>query len=284
MPRFKFRPEFRCASVKKKGSLEQCSAMVLSGHTLCGTHARAKNVTLWVDIHKDKEAQLSKAQALIRGWLVRRRLWYSGPGVLRRKNLANDEDLETCEEASREHPFDYFAFEENGKVWWFDFSTIWKWCLRSAVPTNPYTKVPLTTETRKRLRAAWGYRFRHRLPRPNEPDTFAERIAGRWNIICQTFADYGFGSINPNMFTGMLKGDYNVVFRFLRDDIEVAFASSSKTRRFVHAQCNRMTGPLQLVDSNTYILRSTYVLMSLLMQPKDPYVLAFTLLSALYRC
>jgi hypothetical protein len=99
--------------------------MVLKGHTLCGTHARAKNVTLWAEAHKGNTSGLRKAQGLIRGWLVRRRLRYAGPGVLCRKNLANDEDLETCEESSKEHPFDYFAFEENGKVWWFHFPTLW---------------------------------------------------------------------------------------------------------------------------------------------------------------
>lgn len=284
MPRVHFREELRCASVKKKGSTEQCSAMVLKGHTLCGTHARAKYVTLWTEAHNDKTLSLRKAQALVRGWLIRKRLKYSGPGVLKRSDLANNEDLETCEEASREHPFEYFAFEENGKVWWFHFATIWKWCLRSADPTNPYTKVPLTAETRKRLRAMWAYKFRHKLPLPEEPTIFSERLAARWNIICQLFADYGFGNINPNIFTRMGKMEYSVMFRFLRDDMEIAFSNSSKTKRFVLAQCNRMIGNAHVVQSNIYILNSAYILMVLLMHPKDPYVLAFTLLSALYRC
>ena len=272
-----------CASIKKKGSLEQCSVMALNGHTLCGRHARAKHVTLWKDIHKDNTPHLAKAQALVRGWLVRRRLQYAGPGVLSRKNLANDEDLETCEECSREHPFNYFAFEENGKIWWFHFPTLWKWCLRSAEPTNPYTKVPLTQDTRKRIRSVWGYRFRNKIPLPEEPSSFPDRITGRWNIICQLFSDYGFGNIDPRMFVGMSKTQYHVMFRFLRDDMEIVYRPSSITKHFVIKQCNRMIHNINLVQSNIYVLNSAYVIMVMLLYPKDPYILAFSVLSALYR-
>jgi hypothetical protein len=272
-----------CASIKKKGSTEQCSAKALRGHTLCGRHARAKYITLWVDIHKNKTAKLEKLQALIRGWLVRRRLHYSGPGVLCRKNLANDEDLETCEEFSKEHPLDYFAFEENGKIWWFHFPTLWKWCLRSYEPTNPYTKVPLSQDTRKRIRSVWSYRFRNKIQLPEEPATLLDRIHGRWNIICQLFSDYGFGNIDPRMFIQMGKQQYTIVFQFLRDDMQIVFPETSKTRKFVVTQCNRILYSTNLVQTNVYILNSTYLLMGILLYPKDPYILAFTILSALYR-
>jgi hypothetical protein len=257
--------------------------MVLKGHTLCGTHARAKHVTLWTEAHEDKTLKLRKAQALIRGWLVRKRLKLAGPGVLCRKNLANDEDLETCQEANRQHPFDYFAFEENGKVWWFDFNTLWKWCLRSVNPTNPYTKVQLTPETRKRLRANWSYRMRHRLDRPDEPNTFDERLMGRWNIICQLFSDYGFGEMDPRMFMHLRKSEYNILFRFLRDDLEIVFSNNSSTKRFALAQCNRMTYVLGHLATNVYILNSSNAIMTMLLFAKDPYILAFAILSALYR-
>ena len=274
-----------CASIKKKGSFEQCSAKTLMGHTLCGTHARSKNVILWTEIHKEHSPRLIKAQKLVRGWLVRRRLRYAGPGVLCRKNLANDEDLETCEEASKESPFNYFSFEENNKIWWFHFHTLWKWCLRSAEPTNPYTKVPLSLDTRKRLRILWSHRFRLKTgPLPYEPSTFPDSLLGRWNIICQIFADYGFGTIDPNVFLHFKRNDYNVVFRFLQDDMSIVFPASSRTRRFVLTQCDRMIMNINLIRPEIYILNSAYVIMVMLMYPKDPYILAFTILSALYRC
>jgi hypothetical protein len=238
---------------------------------------------LWAEANKNKTAGLQKVQALVRGWLLRKRLHYAGPGVLCRKNLANDDDLETCETASRQDPFEYIGFEENGKVWWFDFSTLWKWCLRSGEPTNPYTKVPLTADTKKRLRAMWSYKMRHRLPRPSEPNGLSERIQGRWNIICQLFADNGFGNIDPHMFVHMGKYQYNGVFRFLRDDMQIVFPETSRTRRFVATQCNRMLYTITIIEPNIFLLNSTYVLMAMMLYPKDPYVLAFTLLSALYR-
>ena len=272
-----------CASIKKKGSVEQCPTKALVGHTLCGRHARAKHVTLWSEFHKDRSQSLVRFQAIVRGWLVRRRLRYGGVGVLCRKNLANDEDLETCEEASKEDPFQYFAFEENGKVWWFHFPTLWKWCLRSSQPTNPYTKVALTSDTRKRLRAMWGYYQRYKLSRPEEPSAFGERLVGRWNIICQLFADNGFGNIDPRMFLHMGKNQYAVIFRFLRDDMEMVYSKNNKTKDFVVRHCNRMIHNAHLVQSNIYILNGAYTLMSMLIYPKDPYILAFTVLSALYR-
>lgn len=272
-----------CASIRKKGSIDQCTAKPLVGHTLCGRHARAKHVRLWCDAHKDTTSKIPKVQALVRGWLLRRRLRYAGPGVLCRKNLANDEDLETCEEASKENPFDYFAFEENGKVWWFHFPTLWKWCLRSAEPTNPYTKVALSSDTRKRLRAVWGYQFRHKRGVPEEPNVFIDRMLGRWNIVCQIFADYGFGNINPRMFLPMGKNEYAVLFRFLRDDMEIVYPENNKTKKFVITQCNRMINNVNIVQPNIYLLNSMYTIMVLLMYPKDPYILAFTILSGLYR-
>ena len=92
-----------------------------------------------------------RAQALVRGWLLRKRLALGGPGVLRRSLVTNDEDLVTCESKETIRPFEYFGFEENGKVWCFSFPSLWKWAVRSHQPVNPYTKVPLDIETRKRM-------------------------------------------------------------------------------------------------------------------------------------
>ena len=141
-----------CASVRKRGSLDQCPLKALTGHTLCGVHARSKAVMLWAVVNQDKVGAATRVQAWIRGILLRRRLRLGGPGVLRRTGLSNDDDLVTCESSDRQYPLDYFAFEENGKVWWFDFGTLWKWAQRSTEPANPYTKVPLSVETRTRLR------------------------------------------------------------------------------------------------------------------------------------
>lgn len=265
-----------CAAVRKKGSSDQCVAKAIAGHPFCGRHVRSKNVVLWKDANKDLSFRLVRVQALIRGWLLRKRLALAGPGVLCRKNLANDEDLETCEESSREDPMSYFAFEESGKIWWFSFPTIWKWCIRN--PTNPYTKVPLSTSTRKRLRELWFYQRRRRLPLPKVPPQFEERNRVYWNVICQTFEDYGFGEIHIDI--RFSKNAYNTMFRMIRDDIQVTMSNKTardRVERHIRAALTS-TSPL-----NLYLLQCAYTLMVILMVPKDPYELAFTVLSAIFR-
>ena len=204
-----------CTSVRRKGSIEQCGSRALLGHTLCGTHARSKSVKLWADANVGKIAAAQRIQAIVRGWLVRNRLALAGPGVLQRTLLSNDEDLETCETANRQHPMDYFAFTENGKTWWFDFATLWKWSQMSIEPVNPYTKVPLSVETKQRLRRMWSARRRRRQPLPLEPSSFQERLRHRWTVVCQIFADTALGVMNPDALLRLTKNDYIVLFRIV---------------------------------------------------------------------
>jgi len=272
-----------CASVRRRGCMDQCPARALNGHELCGRHARSKHVVLWVDANREKSVNLVKVQALIRGWLVRSRLALAGPGGLCRSNLANDDDLDTCQESSKEDPFTYFAFEESGKIWWFSFPTLWRWCLRNQEPTNPYTKVPLTTETRKRLRAIWAYNRRHRCELPPESPNPIERMEGRWRIISQVFHDNGFGDIDWSWFSRLTKRQFVDIFRMINEDIDVTISHGrvrASTRKFV-------THALSLAHTSSqsqYLVQASYVLMISLVTPKDPYTLAFTILSAMYRC
>lgn len=269
-----------CASVRKKGSLDPCGCRALLGHTLCGTHARAKTVTLWSEANKEKVVAAQRIQAVARGWSVRSRLRLAGPGVLRRNGLCNDEDLETCEPADRQSPLDYFAFTENGKVWWFDFTTLWKWVQLSVEPTNPYTKVPLDVETKKRLRRMWSVRRRHREPVPAEPTVYQERLRIRWTLLCQIFADNGFGVLAPDYFTSLTKNDYIVLFRRLRDVLQgsIPLHASRHALSLIH-RCLISAWTLPPVQ---FTLQSSYVLLAMLLHAKDEFALAFCVLSALY--
>jgi hypothetical protein len=268
-----------CASVRKKGSLEQCRSKALVGHTLCGIHAKCKVPRLWVDAHQDKVAPLVRIQAWGRGWCIRRRLALAGPGVLRRAGLSNDDDLETCETSDRQFPLDYFAFEENGKVWWFDFATLWKWAQRSTEPSNPYTKVPLSTETRTRLRKVWSYRRRHKEPIPADPLLFNERLAMRWTIISQAIADCGFGTLPVDPFLNMTMHQYLRVFRFLRDDVEATLPGNRFASHLIH-RCLMTAGA---ISSAQFVLQGSYALMAMLCHTESPFPLAFCILSALHR-
>lgn len=263
----------RCAATKRRGATTQCTANAILGHTVCGIHARAKNVELWKD-NNVKDIRVSVCQSYARRWLVLRHLRLAGPGVLSRKGLANDEELVSCGEPSSQHPLNYFAFEENGKIWWFDFGSIWTWCLKSVDPSNPYTRCPLSTETRKRLREMWVLRTNRKLALPPEPSVGDDRIRHRWTLLCQIFADNGFTDVSLDQLVRLGKLSHVAMWRFLREDSPLAFRPS------VYMLCQ------QLLNSNSpsYIVNSLRMLIQLTTQQKEPYTTVFNVMSAIYRC
>ena len=270
-----------CAAVRKKGSTEKCKSVALKDHTLCGIHARSKNPVLWTSSINPE--MVTKLQAHIRGWTIRKYLKLCGPGVLDRKILANDDELVSCEPKETQYPIEFFSFEENGKIWWFDFATIWTWCTKSHKPENPYTKVPLSKETRCRLRWMWSYRKIHRMYIPSESNIFQERIRNRWNIMCQVFEDNGFGEISPDRFETMRAGDYLVVCQFVNSDLRVSLKKTNVYFNVLNHYIETMVRIHRDITSTQYILQSSHVLLLTLCLPKDPYIPAFTVLSALYR-
>jgi len=271
----------RCASVRKKGSMEQCPAKAVWGHTLCGRHAKCKVPVLWVETHLPRIVPLVRCQALVRGWLLRTRLRLAGPGVLRRTALANDEDLVTCTEKERQHPLDYFAFDEGGKVWWFDFESLWQWTIRS--PINPYTRTPLTQDTRMRLWAIWAHRSRALVEPPPEPKILEARLAARWTVLCRVFADHGFVDIYPGQFQGFTKADFLSMFILLKRDLDSVLPSWDPVKARALRFCDRGIRTANRL-SPLYRLQSTYTLLVLLTLHKNPYTMVFSILSALYRC
>jgi IQ calmodulin-binding motif len=273
----------QCASIKKKGSQERCTALPLYGHTLCGRHARMATPVLWADVNRSKASSAIILQRHIRGWFVRKRLRLNGPGVLSRKNLANSEDLVTCEESSRQHPFTYFAFEENGKIWWFDFETLFKWAIRSHIPLNPYTKVPLSGETKRRIFKVWAYRSRNKMPIVVGSAVYSERVRERWNMLCMLFSSYGFGDIDPVQFCTFSKSDMYGIFNMIQDDISVAYNRENLYSKRIRASCIRGIQTVNSCASDIYILQSVIKLLYICTIPHDPYIVLFTILSAIYR-
>ena len=269
----------QCAAVRRKGGTEPCPSKALRGHTLCGRHARMKNPVLWADANR--EIPVAKIQAFIRGWLIRRRLSYAGFGVLRRKDLTNDEDIISYADKNRVHPMDFFSFEENGKIWWFEFGSLWTWCMRSENPTNPYTKVPLTSETRKRLRTIWGYKKRNREEIPPESPDREERIRHRVNILIQHFEDYGFLNIHPSFLLRCSTQDFSSAFVLLERDIGTVISEKDPFRNRVLLLCRYRT----VIDRQPmmYCLSCMTTLMYIITLYRDPYVVTFSILSAFYR-
>jgi len=273
----------RCTAVRRKGSNEPCPVSALRGHTLCGRHARMRNPVLWVDANRSRISPIVKIQACVRGWLIRKRLSYAGFGVLRRKDLANDEDIISYADKDRVHPMDYFSFEENGKFWWFEFSSLWTWCMRNEEPINPYTKIPLNSETRKRLRTIWGYKRRHREETPPESQVYEERLRHRLNILTQHFADYGFVGIHTDFFMRFSKADYITMFVLLQRDIETVIPPSDPFRIRMSRLCGNRTYVAHALQNNQFNLQCLSLLLYIITLYRDPYVITFSILSAAYR-
>lgn len=237
---------------------------------------------LWATVFR--RPGIARAQALVRGWLLRKRLALSGPGVLRRKDLANDEELVSCEAKERLYPFEYFAFEEAGKVWWFSFDTLWTWCRQSDEPTNPYTKVPLSSATRRRLRDMWGYRHRHRIPLPVESLNPIDRLTQRWNILTQAFRDNGFVDVRPDTFLQFTGIEIFAMFTMLYQDLCFVISERDPHRDAILRYCRRGMASGTPLPSGQYVLQGAYILMVMMSIPKNPYSLIFSVLSAYYRC
>lgn len=273
----------RCIAVRRQGTTEPCPAMALRGHQLCGRHARMSQPTLWIDANCDAVAPITKIQACVRGWLVRRRLSYAGFGVLARGCMTNDEDIISYAEKNRVHPMDFFSFDDNGKFWWFTFDSLWTWCMRSEVPVNPYTKTPLSTEARKRLRTIWGYKRRHCEPLPEEPTDYHERLHYRVNLLIQHFADYGFVGVPPQMFLRFSKPDYITMFVLLQRDVETVISEKDPFQRRIRLLCTNRTSVQTSLQNNHYVLQCAGLLLYMLSLYRDPYVLTFSVLSAAYR-
>lgn len=272
----------RCASVRKKGSHDQCPTRAMSGHTLCGRHAVMKYPILWAPLHK--ATPIVRVQALVRGFLLRRRLALAGPGVLSRNALANDEDLFTCESKERLHPLEYFAFEEDGKVWWFNLQGIWSWMARSLEPVNPYTKTPLPADARRRLRSLWRHSYQMKSPLSLGGKGFEELITLRWNIITQIFRDNGFADIHPRSFFRFSRSEYHAMFALLQQDLRVVLHENDPYRGKLMRLCQRGLAIRPECRTQDYILHAGLLLMLMLSVPKDPYVIVFSILSAFYRC
>lgn len=264
----------RCAAVRTKGALEQCRSPALKGVCFCGRHARNRAPVLWASLQVT--SPVVRLQAWVRGWLLRRRLALAGPGVLRRTGLANEEDLFTCESIDRQHPMDYFAFVEGGKVWWFDARSLWVWVSRAVEPVNPYTKTPIPVEAMRRLRSiqrVTGFSY--------GVQTADDMMTHRWNTLIQIFRANGFSDVHPQQFADFEDTDYSTMFVFLERDLQVVLSERDLYRPRLLRLCRRGRDGQ---DLPLYRLHSASLLLRMLTIPRDPYVLVFSILSAFYRC
>jgi hypothetical protein len=224
-------------------------------------------------------------QKMWRGYTLRHRLALAGPGVLSRSRCHNQEELVSMEGAKDVHPLRYFSFEEDGKVWWFDVRSIIG-CLNSSLePLNPYTRRPLSMETRQRLRALYKYRIRSRLrtTHTTQMKQVNEMTEFQWLRLSQILVENGFEDTRPAMFNRLNANQLYIVLSYIKNDVHALAKEHPKTSfRYQYART------LSRECSNFFRfshpqLQFSSIMVNILHHSVEPYPICFIIMSALYR-
>lgn len=276
-----------CMSCKNKQSDDRCTNPSLKGLIYCGVHSRAKNPRNWSKIN-GVESKTIKIQKTWKGHFTRKRLFLAGPGVLSRSMCNNSDEIISLEPISIVHPFDYFGFNESGKIYGFDIRTIVDALHRTG--QNPFTRQPISIEIRRRIREIYGYRLRNRLENYYEhnifktPDTL---LQNRWVQVCQIIEENGFFDTTPNTFINLNKSQLFVLLSMVYVDVETwALEHNPKlSKRFQYLLLlkNAIKKFNHIATTRFHSFNVASVLSILLYDCIDCYNICFIIMSALYR-
>jgi hypothetical protein len=278
-----------CTSCKNKNSNERCTLKSLPHISFCGKHARVKEPRIWHSLHNVKKLA-ENIQKLWKGYYIRKRLKLAGPGVLKRSLCHNDEELITAEDKNRQYPLDYFGFEENDKVWWFDIRSLIEWSFQNQEFLNPYTKQPFSIVTRRRFREL----LRMRIWVDNEPILINKldivKLEGsKWVRLCQEIEETLFTEVNPMLFAILTR---NQIWRFtnhLRTSFKTWTSEQSKSVFSRRLECLiwvEKFHEFQKRTENNLAQLSSYLsrlLLGIISYVKDSQHVSFMILGALYR-
>jgi hypothetical protein len=271
-----------CVSCRTRKTLSRCKRKAIKGLQYCGTHARAKTKRIWT-ILNGCDSKALKIQKVWRGFAIRNRLSKLGPGVMKRSLCHNDEELVTLEPINKLNPFLYFAFEENNKVWAFDIHTLTQVLLRDIVPQNPYTRTPLTFDTRRRLRKYMQNMIRRRDPLYSAV-SMKHATQYHLNQLTQSLHENGFDDFRPEYFS-VLTPSQAVIMRTLicRDMMILANRHSNFSRRHRYVAILKNKNFMSNADRRTCLLSILMIILSDIWCVSEEYEFCFLIMSALYR-
>jgi len=278
-----------CSSCKNKTSNERCSNKPLKGLIVCGKHAKVKNPRIWLYVN-DLDSKAILIQKNWRRHAIRSWIKLAGQGVLNRSCCHNDEEIVTFEDKKSVHPLDYFSFEENGKIYWFDTRSLSENSMTVQQPINPYTRQPLTIETRRRLRQICYKRHRKNLPNIHSTTSTRdvdEIVNTTWLSVCQMVEENGFFGMSPLYFVSLNRTQLFVFVTIIAQDLTAWAAEhtsvQSRRRRYVFWM-------KRLIDEFTpenNITRLSYlssrVLTTILNDCMDNYAVCFMIMASLHR-
>jgi hypothetical protein len=278
----------KCAGCKNKTSEDQCPNKPLKGLIFCGKHARSKNVRVWKDVN-NLDVKAVMIQKIWKGYNLRSWLKLAGPGVLNRKICHNAEELYSFDDIKSISPLDYFAFEEDSKIYAFDIRSITEANILNVNPTNPYNRQLLTNDTRQRMRKICIRRQRRKMPnlRDETPKLLGHIIRCSWVCVCQIIGENGFFDMSPEYFISMNRTQFVIFITLIRNDT-LAWASENKradTRKYRYAHwLKRILGEYN-AGANAHRLSylSSKVLTTILNDFPDPYAVCFIIMSAMHR-
>lgn len=278
-----------CTSCKNKTSNERCTSTALHGLTLCGRHAKVKSPRLWSVVNSidNKIILISKVW---RGYHIRNLIKLSGPGAIRRSICNNSEELVSMEPISNIDVFNYFGFEENGKIYAFDIRTIIECVNRQITPINPYTRQALSLDSRKRLRQLIAYRNRRKLENsydPNGPITVQQMLRIKWLQICQICEENGFLNLPYELFIELNKTQLYVMLNMILNDMKTWAAEHKQgnSKRLIYASWIKyIVRKFSTIETSTeYSFMASSILLSILYDSVEPYNVCFIIMSSLYR-
>jgi len=278
-----------CASCKNKTSTEQCPSQAIKGLLFCGKHVKTKIKRLWSD-ENNVQKNACRIQKIWRGHFIRKRLKLAGEGVLNRKDCHNTEELVTLDDKTKVLPLDYFSFMEADKLWWFDVRSLHQILKRSPKPENPYTRQPLSIETRRRLRDVCRIRKRLGLQNYHDapmPEQFAELANEKWLTVCQIIEENGFFDMNHLMFASLNRSQMYVLMSLIHMDMaSYALEHPTSSKRYQYVSWLR-TVVSTFEKNKTNRLQcswaSSRTLLSILYDCPENYPVCFIIMSAMCR-
>ena len=278
-----------CSACKSKMSTEQCTYNCLTGVLFCGRHIKVKEPRIWAVVN-NLDIKVTLIQKTWRGYHIRRLLRLAGPGVLNRSKCSNKEELFTFDECKTVSPFDYFAFEENGQIYWFDIRSIIQ-CLDSTNElTNPYTRQQISADVKKRLHQIRSFRLRRRIQilhtaEPMRP--MDEILINRFRHISHILQANDFFGISPETFISM--GPINVDFYVLslfEGFTQWALEHSSKPNSCRHkylVYIHELPIKFQHCTYKQYMYVLSSILLFILNDCPDSFQPCFIIMSGLHR-
>lgn len=274
-----------CISCKSKKSNDRCQNKALNGVSFCGKHVKLKEHRIWHEVN-NIAPKITLISKIWKGYSIRSRLKLAGPGVLNRERCHNEDELVLLESKDKLHPQDYFAFEEKGLLWWFDIRSIIGCLNSSLIPLNPYTRQPLTIDTRRRLRSLYMYRLRNKLETQHcvPTRTYAEAIDSISLKLCQVLCENGFEDVEIRHFSRLNRVQQKVMLHYILMDMRALATDHPKTsRRHIYVAMLKHAYDRMAIYSRSHNMNLGVLLIVILHEMTDPYPFCFIIMSALYR-